>query len=76
MIKTGQEIVEECIQEKTERILQSNLKKMHDIEDEMHDIDSQMDALIKRYESLKAQYTETEKEATLLASSVSGSVKQ
>lgn len=76
MIKTGQEIVEECIREKTERILQSKLKKMHDIEDEMRDIDSQMDTLIKRYESLKAQYTETEKEATLLASSLSGSVKQ
>lgn len=76
MIKTGQEVVEECIREKTERILQSKLKKMHDIEDEMRDIDSQMDALIKRYESLKAQYTETEKESTMLASSLSGSVKQ
>lgn len=76
MIKTGQEVVEECIREKTERILQGKLKKMHDIEDEMRDIDSQMDVLIKRYESLKAQYTETEKEATLLASSLSGSVKQ
>ena len=76
MIKTGQEVVEECIQEKTERNLQSKLKKMHDIEDEMRDIDSQMDALIKRYESLKAQYTETEKESTMLASSLSGSVKQ
>lgn len=76
MIKTGQEVVKECIREKTERILQSKLKKMHDIEDEMRDIDSQMDALIKCYESLKAQYTETEKEATLLASSLSGSVKQ